>query len=247
MPATQQVTNRFSRYELQTTDVRGAEAFYTGVFGGGTSGAGFWGPDVSLAPLPERAASRGAPARWLGHIGTPDVEGTAARLVALGGQQLGPTQREWGGPDRAVLRDPFGAVLGLSSEMEQSARAPVAWHLLHCADHERAFAVYAGLFGWVGTEEADLGPEIGRQQYFAWERSAPSVGGVANTARLPQVHPHWMYCFRVEDIEGSLAHARAHGGKPLPLFQAPNGDLVAACDDPQGAAFGLYQFAPGRG
>jgi uncharacterized protein len=236
MPAT-----RFSRYELQTTDVRGAEAFYTSVLGGD-----FWGVGVSLAPLPERAASRGAPARWLGHVGTPDVDGMAARLVALGGQQLGPTEREWAGPDRAVLRDPFGAVLALSSELEVSARAPVAWHLLHCADHERAFAAYAGLFGWVATEVSDLGPDIGCQQHFAWEPSGPSVGGVANTARLPHVHPHWMYCFRVSDIEGCLASARAHGGKALPLIQTSSADLVAACDDPQGAAFGLYQLAPAR-
>jgi hypothetical protein len=29
-------------------------------------------------------------------------------------------------------------------------------------------------------------------------------------------------------------------------MQTSSGDLVAPCDDPQGAAFALYQFAPAR-
>jgi hypothetical protein len=42
--------SRFCRYELQTTDIDAARVFYPDVLG-----SQFWGPDVSLAPLSERA------------------------------------------------------------------------------------------------------------------------------------------------------------------------------------------------
>jgi predicted enzyme related to lactoylglutathione lyase len=232
--------SRFCRYEFRTNDMNAARAFYTDVFG-----SQLWGPDVTLAPLPERAAARGAPAHWLGHIGIRDVEETAERLVALGGQQLGPTRRSTDQSSHAVLRDPFGAVMAVSAEMPTAGRAPVAWHLLHTQDHERAFASYAALFGWIATEVLDFGPETGRQQAFAWDKSGGSVGSMASTARLPDVHPHWLFFFHVVDIEDSLARARARGAKVLGPMLTPNGDLVAPCDDPQGAAFGLYQFVYG--
>ena len=61
-------------------------------------------------------------------------------------------------------------------------------------------------------------------------------------ASLPGVHTQWLFFFRTADLETSLAKVRAHGGLTLPAARTPRGDLVAACDDPQGAAFGLYQF-----
>jgi predicted enzyme related to lactoylglutathione lyase len=47
-------TCRFGRYELLTTDVPRARGFYEAVFG-----AEFWGPDITLGALPERALALG--------------------------------------------------------------------------------------------------------------------------------------------------------------------------------------------
>jgi len=230
--------SRFCRYELRTTDPNAARAFYASVFG-----AQFWGDDVSLAPLPERAIARGAPAHWLGHLGVGDVEETVERAVALGAQPLGPIERSGEGASRAVLRDPFGAVMAVSSETATPLRASVARHLLHVQDEERALAFYGALFGWSAKELLDLGPAIGRQRVFAWDESGRSAGSIANTARLPHVHPHWMFHFPVMDMTDALGRVRALGGKPMEPIQTPNGDLVAACDDPQGAAFALVRRA----
>lgn len=234
--------SRFRRYELLTRDQGAARTFYQAVLG-----SSFWDAGVSLAPLPEQAAARGAPNHWLGHIGASDVAGMVERIVAVGGQQLGPTRPGGGGPSsssssRTVLRDPFGAVLAVSAEPETSP-TPVAWHMLHSEDHERAFAWYAALFGWVATELVDLGPVLGRHQRFAWDEGRPNVGSVANTARLPGVHPHWLFCFPVTDIEDACARVRAGGGEALPSSETPSGDRVVACHDPQGAAFALHQSA----
>jgi predicted enzyme related to lactoylglutathione lyase len=226
--------SRFYRYELRTTDVSAARAFYPDVLG-----SELWDSGVTVSPLPERAAALGAPAHWLGHIGVPDVEGAAGRIVAAGGQQRGPTQR---GPEsHAVLRDPFGAVIAVSDGQVPPGRPPVVWRYLHTEDHERAFAWYAGLFGWTATELLDLGPEIGRHQGFSWDHSGQSAGSITNAARLPHIHTQWLFCFRVSDMEGALARTRGRGGTVLEPQQTASGDLVAACGDPQGAAFALYQ------
>ncbi len=234
--------HRFFRYDLRTTDVAAARAFYAGVLG-----AAFWGDGVAVYPLPERVAAQGAPPHWLGHVGAPDAAATAAEIVAQGGQQLGPMQRGPDGSPHALLRDPFGARLAVSAGAATLDHAPLAWHVLHAADHERAFAWYAARFGWTATEAFDLGPEGGRHQLFAWDESRHSVGGVSNGARVPHVHPQWLFFFPVADLEAALARVRAGGGIALAPTRSPDGNLFAGCDDPQGGAFGLHQAASPAG
>jgi predicted enzyme related to lactoylglutathione lyase len=227
--------NRFGHYQLRTTDVNAARAFYTDL-----CGADFWSDRITVATLPERAAARGAPAHWLGHIGVADVEATVGRFVVAGAERLGPVE-PGGGALQAVLRDPFGAIVAVSSAQPTPFTDHVAWHLLHSQDEARAFATYSSLFGWSPKEAHDLGPELGRHQSFTWDDAARPVGSVANTARLPHIHPQWLFFFRVASLDDSLAKVRAHGGLALSPVQMQNGALVAPCDDPQGAAFGLYQ------
>jgi predicted enzyme related to lactoylglutathione lyase len=230
------VEGRFCRYELRTTDVEAARAFYANVLG-----AAFWDANVSLSPLPERAAARGAPAHWLGHIATHDVEETARRFVALGAERLGPTERAFDGQPFAVLRDPFGAVVAVSLEPTTPRRSVVAWHHLHTADFRGSLETYKKLFGWTGTEVADLGPDIGRHQRFSWDESGHSTGSMSNTVRLPHVHPHWLFFFAMTKVDESLAKVRAFGGEAPEPTKVASGVLVAPCHDPQGAAFGLFQ------
>jgi uncharacterized protein len=223
---------------LRTTNIPAARAYYAEVVG-----AELWSADVDLVPLPARAVALGAPAHWLGQIGSPDVAEVAARVVAQGGQQLGPIEHAATGSSSAALRDPFGAVLGVSSEPLAAQRTAVAWRVLHTSEPERAFACYAGLFGWSAAPSADLGPAFGVLRSFAWDDLGESSGGILDIAGRPQVHPHWLFYFAVPDIEEALAKVRAHGGKPWGPLLTPGGELVAACDDPEGAAFGLHQAA----
>jgi predicted enzyme related to lactoylglutathione lyase len=232
------MANRFNRYELRTTHADSARTFYTAILG-----PELWGPDVLVSPLPEQARARGAPAHWLGHMSVARVEATADRLKALGAEQLGPAQRAEDGSAHVILRDPFGVILSLRPEEAATRPAPVAWHVMHTKDHERAFATYADLFGWMALESLDLGPDLGSHRVFAWDESGERAGSVANTARQPHIHSQWMFFFPVANIEDSLARVRASGGIALPVLRTSNGDLAAPCDDPQGAAFALYQFA----
>jgi predicted enzyme related to lactoylglutathione lyase len=236
----------FHRYDLRTTEPEAARRFYAEV-------AGLELPDgvarapsmLAVWPLHELARARGAPAHWLGHLAVVDVEAAASRLVALGGERLGPTVRVNHGAAYATLRDPSGAVVAVREGTHGSEPAPVAWHQLHTRDVERAWAVYEELFGWTATTTSEVAGLEGGFRLFAWAGSNASVGMMGNTARWPGVHAHWLYYFPVRDLDGALAKVSANGGRVVaPAAALANGDRLAPCDDPQGAAFGLYEAAP---
>ena len=54
--------------------------------------------------------------------------------------------------------------------------------------------------------------------------------------------PHWLLYTRVHDVNDAVARVQKNGGQVLngPM-EVPGGDVVAACMDPQGAAFALHE------
>lgn len=229
----------FRRYELRTTDVAGARAFYEDVLGAPTLAAGALG----VSPLPERARAAGAPAHWLGHIDVAEVEQTVRRLVGMGAEVLGPAQRSDDGVTSQGLRDPLGAVVAVRSRVERPRPPPslVAWHQLHTTDRARAWSVYGELFGWSERETRALGGEP--HLIFAWDKDGPIVGSMADTARSPQTHAHWLFYFGVPELDAALARVRARGGEVILEATLPGGGRLAPCHDPEGAAFGLFSVA----
>lgn len=229
--------NAFCRYELRTTDVESAYAFYTDVFG-----ADFWKDGIQVRPLPAPAIARGAPPHWLGHIQVEDVVGTMLRFVERDATVVGP-RPHGGDAAQVIVRDPNGAMLALTSEAMRNPTERVAWHLLSARDERQAFAVYSELFGWRGCDTYDFGPQRGRHISFTWAAGRDATGSISNLAQQPHVHPHWLFFFRTARLADALTKVRANGGLTLPPWENARGDLVAVCDDPQGAAFALYEFA----
>ena len=193
---------RFERLTLRTTDPDAARAFYEPLLEHGC-------PDVTT--LPAQAVARGARPHWLGWLGVDDVEATTAALLARGGQQLSP----------GILRDPGGAVLGLTARTSTPLRPDVIWHQLMAPDVDAAAALYAPLFAV----------------------DDPPVAAVTSLTGHPEIHPQWLHHFRTRDLERTRAAVLAAGGLALPVFTLPSGVRIAACDDPQGGAFGLMQPA----
>jgi len=230
------MANRFCRYHLRTTNADAARAFYSDVVG-----ASLWGADVIVTTLPERALAAGAPAHWLGHIGVRDVEATVQRFVAKGARQLGPTQ-DAEGVTFAALLDPFGARFGVSAEIAAPRRAPIVWHQLASLEVEKSWALYEEAFGWTATGTQDLGA-YGKQHTFAWDDARTDVGAAWSIVGRPEVHPQWLFFFEVEDVERAIARVRALGGLALAPTRTPSNAIAVACDDAQGAAFGLMQRA----
>ena len=184
---------RFVWYELMTTDMEAAKAFYAKVMGWGAQDASTPGMAYTLftvgeasvsglMDLPEDARKMGAEPRWIGYVGVDDVDAAADRIKRLGGAvHVPPTDI----PDISrfsVVADPQMATLALFKWLRPGAEQPaelgkpgrVGWHELLAADWEKAFAFYGELFGWQKAD-ADIGP-MGTYQLFS--AGGQTIGGM---------------------------------------------------------------------
>lgn len=241
-------------YELMTTDVEGAKAFYADVVGWGTQDTSMPGAAYSLftagealvggvTDLPEDARKMGATPRWLGYVGVDDVDAATDLVMRLGGVvHLPPTDI----PETicfSVIADPQTAMLALFKRLGPGQEQPAApgtlgrvgWHELFAADRERAFAFYAELFGWQKAD-ADVGA-LGTYQLFS--AGGQTIGGMfTKPPTVPM--PFWLYYFNVEDIDAAVKRVKAGGGQILEGPIEVLGDAWSArCTDPQGAMFAL--------
>lgn len=244
---------RFAWYELITTDVAGAKAFYTDVVGWGAQDASTsalaytlftseGAPVGGLMDLPEDARKMGATPRWMGYVDVSDVDATADRIKRLGGAvYVPPTDSNIG--RISVVADPqtttFGLIKGLKPDQGRPADLDkpgrVGWHELLAADWEKAFAFYGELFGWqkMGANSDPV------DTYQLFSVGGETIGGMF-TKRPEDPVPFWLFYFNVADIDVATERVKTGGGQvfkgPLEL---PSGSWIARCRDPQGGAFAL--------
>lgn len=245
---------RFLWYELMTTDVRAAKAFYADVLGWGTQEASMPGSAYTLVTvgeaavggivdLPEEARRTGATPQWLGYVGVDDVDAAAARVALLGGAVHVPPTDVPNISRFAVVADPqmatFVLLKWLNFVPEQAAdpRTPgrVGWHELLSSDWQKAFAFYADLFGWK-VEDAVV-DAVGTYQEFS--TGGQTLGGVFT--KPPSVPiSFWLFYFSVGNVDAAAKRVTAGGGRVLEgPVGLPRGDRIARCVDPQGAMFAL--------
>jgi len=245
---------RFIWYELMTTDMVAAKAFYAKVMGWGvhdlsTSGMAYAlftaGTAVvtGVTELPGDAQRMGATPRWQGYVGVDDVDAVAQRIRQLGGAvHTAPTDI----PEMsrfAVVSDPQMATLAILKWLNPEQHQPpepgkpggVSWHELLAADREKAFAFYGELFGWQKAD-ADAGP-LGTYQVFSV--AGQTIGGMFTKSPMVPV-PFWLYYFGVTDIDAAAERVTAGGGRIVegPL-EVPGGSWIVRCTDPQDAVFAL--------
>lgn len=245
---------RFVWYELMTTDLEAANAFYGEVVGWRTRGASmpgsrytlFTAGDVSAAgliDLPQDAQMHGAAPQWVGYVSVDDVDAAAHHVKELDGTVYVPPTDIADVSRFSVVADPQMATFilvkwrdaGRQLLIQSGALGHVGWHELLTIDWERAFAFYREIFGWQKAA-ADAGPTGTYLQFSAeWQ----TIGGMFNK---PATAPasFWLYYFNVADIGAALDRVRAGRGK---ILEGPNdipgGGRVARCTDPQGAMFAL--------
>jgi predicted enzyme related to lactoylglutathione lyase len=232
----------FVRYAHRSTDPERARAFYETLFGLPIAVGFAEMAAVSVVRLPERAVANGARPHWLGLVRVADPEHTAERLLAPGASALASVAGADGGPMTVVVRDPFGAMLGLRSVAPTGAAHTVRWHQHHGDDAERARALYADVFGWSPTGVAELGLPIGTNRLAATSVGGSPVAGFASPRVEAGIHPQWLHFFETGDLDRACKAVRAGGGIALDPARTPRGDRLAACDDPLGAAFGLIEL-----
>lgn len=257
MPAS---PKNFVWYELMTTDMDAAEAFYRAVIGWNSQDGGQ--PDMrytimradekmvaGLMSLPEEARQAGGRPGWVGYIEADDVDAATDGVRQAGGAVHRPPADIPNIGRFSVVADPQGAMFMLFKPSGGDAAPPasmgtpghIGWHELYASNWERAFDFYAGRFGWTKAEAVDMGP-MGTYQLFA--AGGDAIGGMMNKPdEIPS--PVWLYYFNVAEIDAAAARVTDRGGQVMTgPMQVPGGSWIVQCTDPQGAMFALV--APGR-
>jgi uncharacterized protein len=222
-------SHAISRFVLRTTDAPAARTFYSSLLGHDR---------LSIVPLHEQALARGARPHWLGQVEVDDVETFVRAFVEHGAEALSPVGTFPDGRRFAVLRDPGGAIVGLTSPGPHDETRTIVWHQLNTNDRARVEKAYTTVFGWHLTQLVTH-PEHGDFQQFTWPGGGDDVGAIFDIQGRPGRHAHWLFHLRVDDLDRAVATVREAGGVALGPFPLSNGERVAVCDDPQSAAFAL--------
>ena len=244
---------RFSWYELLTTDMEAAKAFYANVVGWGTQDASAPGnaytfftinkaPVSGMMNLPDEVKKRGGSQCWIGYVGVTDVDAAVARVRQLGGSVYLPPTDIPEVSRVSVVTDPQMTTIALVKWLTPHEEPPsawgapgrVGWHELLAADGGQALAFYSEIFGWqvAGTEAGAEG------SYQLIAHGGQTLGGIFTKPAMVTL-PFWLFYFGVDDIDAAAERVRAGGGKILEGPGEVPGGWIARCEDPQGAMFAL--------
>ena len=247
--------SRFVWYDLMSTDLPAARAFYTALFGwevrpwdmgeGGSYDMLYAG-EQGLGGMMPLGGSDGIPSHWIGYLSVADVDAACATAEATGGKTCVPPTDIPTVGRFAVVEDPSGAVFspfrGDGPDMPVPTNAPAgtfAWNELMTLDAERAAEFYGRLTGWT-YEKMDMGP---MGFYWVFKNGSANVCGMMQMppdAAAPRAH--WMPYVAVDDTDASAARATELGGTVLVSpTDIQDWGRFAIVRDPAGAMFGVLQ------
>jgi uncharacterized protein len=250
-----EVKGKFVWYDLMTTDVDAAAAFYGKVVGWTWKDSGM--PDstyllllagqaqvAGLMPMPEDAG--GSHPHWTGYIGVDDVDAWTKKVADAGGSVH---RQPWDVPHvgrMSVVGDPQGSVIclftpqgGAEGTTPPGPNTPgyIGWHELHSSDGDAAWEFYSKLFGWGKNGDMDMGPA---GTYHLFQVSEVQMGGMMTKMPEAKFPPMWLFYFNVDGIDAAVARIEAAGGKVLMgPHEVPGGTWIVQALDPQGGMFAL--------
>ena len=239
-------------YELGTSDMDGAAAFYEKVLGWTVVSAGMPELDYRLGNASDGTGvagmmdAEGQPTAWRFYLEVADCDASAAAAAAAGGTVVMPPADIPGTGRFAVVVDPQGAVFGLLAPAPMGeapavgAYAPAveghgAWQELSAPDVSAALDFYGNLVGWTKGDAMDMGSD-GTYQLFQAE--GKDLGGMMTP--MAGQGAAWMPYFTVGSVAAAVERITAAGGNVMhgPV-DVPGGSYIAIAMDPQGAAFGV--------
>jgi hypothetical protein len=245
----------FSWVDLGTTNIEGAKAFYSGLFGWSfldlptDSGTVYCmaqidGFDVAgLGPLDQGMQEQGIPPSWTAYVKHDDVDAVASRASAAGGVVLFPPFDVMDSGRMTMIQDPTGAVFGVWQPENhigaQLVNIPntLAWNELQTHDLNPAREFYAAVFDW--TYEVDANEYVVCK---AWDRV--QAGMMKIEEEMSDIPPNWTNYFLVSDIDAAAARVTELGGEVhVPPMIAGDIGKLAIIQDPQGAFFSIIEYA----
>ena len=239
---------QFVWYDLITTDVDAAVAFYKSAIGwttqmwAGTPYIMFANKDVPLGGVVSTGKDMGNEPYWLPYVTVDDVDVAAGKVTELGGTITSGPKDIPGSGRYAIITDPLGASIAIYKSSSPSTGLEVkpgigqfSWHDLSTSDYKAALDFYGKIFGWKALTAHDMGP-LGVYQMYGIDSE---IGGMANSVG-DTAKPTWLCYIMVESVRKTIERVEQAGGKlTMGPHQVPTGDWIANCRDPQGAAFAI--------
>ena len=236
--------------DLGTTDVDGAKAFYTGLFGweatdmptgqddmvytvfskGGKRVAGC-GPIPSTMPQV---------AFWNSYVNVDSVDDAVAKAEVAGGTVLMPPMDVMDQGRMAFILDAANAAIGFwqpgvhTGAQVVNEHGALIWNELMTDDVEGSKAFYAATVGWdEETEQMENGPV-----YTSFKVGDAYVAGMMEKTPDMQFPNYWNVYFHVDDVDAAFARVQELGGNGMQPFDSPVGRMCVVFD-PQGANFSM--------
>jgi uncharacterized protein len=243
----------FVWYELLSTDVAAAKAFYGKVVGWDTQDVPMLGVTYSLIfagttqvgglmAMPKNPLDASMKPFWIGYVEVDDCDAAASTLLRLGGTVHRPPTDIPNVGRYAVIADPQGAMFNIFKPLQSGQRSisnasgQVGWHELHTKDWQNAFNFYSEMFGWQKGESMDMGL-MGTYQLFTIDGIAS--GGMFDSPNVTAA-PYWLVYFNVPEIDSAVRRISDAGGKiMMGPHQVPGGNWIVGAADPQGGLFAL--------
>ncbi len=250
--------------DLATTDQDGAKSFYSDLFGwsyednaiedmGGivysmaVSDGSYAG---AIFTQMDNEKEMGIPPHWNTYMTVEDVDTLATRVSENGGNLLAGPFDVFDAGRMIEVEDSTGAAIALWQAKEhigagvQNEHGSIEWCELLTNDPAKAIGFYEGLLG-VGSETY---PMAGGREYHVLTADGQGVAGVMQMPEhlsAQNVPPHWSVYFHVDDLEASLAKAKASGGQVVlePMYIPEAERRIAFLMDAQGAGVGLMSPA----
>lgn len=239
--------------DLSVEDIGAARLFYQGLLGWEIrESPPEYGGYLNCAKNGQLAAGIGpkmmpeAPAAWLTHLATSDVEASAGRVTSHGGQVLmGPLDVMDLGR-MAICADPSGARFGLWQAGSHAGLGvvnepgAVIWTEQMSHTFEPDIAFYSGVFGWEFHEMAAEG-----FRYASFVKEDRDIGAVGEySGEDLDLPPQWWVYLAVDDTDAAADQVVKLGGSVIhPPADSPYGRLATVADN-QGASFRLLAAPP---
>jgi predicted enzyme related to lactoylglutathione lyase len=243
----------FSWADVSTTDQPAAKEFYTGLFGWEAEdlpvgdGVSYSmmrldGKDVAaISPQPQQQREAGVPPLWNSYVTVESADDAAAKAGELGATVHAPPFDVMDAGRMAVIQDPQGAFFMVWEARENIGAGLVngpgrlSWNELSSPDVDASAKFYGDLFGWESQDFEGMA-----QRYAVIQNDGRGNGGIRERASDEPAPPHWLVYFGIDDIDAGLAKVEELGGTKLAGPIDIGIAKIGIVQDPQGAAFALY-------
>ena len=246
-----------SWYELTTSDGEAAKDFYNSLFGW-TSQDNPISEDMvyTMHQLDGRnvaasfkmtadMAKEGVPPHWGVYFTVEDAQTSADLAKEAGGKVMSGPSDVFTAGTMAIIQDPEGAVFNIWQPKDhigvevKGEIGAVGWTEFMTRDREVPKAFYTKVFPLIALDEK----MTNGQDYTVMKLGDEFVAGILqmNDEQMKGVPCQWCTYFMVDDIEASIAKAKAKGGDAFLEKMDIQHVFIAGIKDPQGATLMLMQ------